>query len=99
MAAGTPGLDKLLSDPTRLAIMSILCAAEWCDFGFLREEVALSDSALSKQLTTLKNSGYVEQRRRYLGRVPNTTIRATDGGRGSFLAHVDALRTIADRGT
>lgn len=93
----TPGLDRLLSDPTRLAIMSVLCAAEWCDFAFLRDAVSLSDSALSKQLTTLKQDGQVEQRRTYLGRVPKTTVRATDQGRHRFLGHVEALRTIVER--
>ncbi|MFI6077165.1 transcriptional regulator [Actinoplanes sp. NPDC051343] len=66
----TAELNGPLSDPTRLAIMSVLCAVDWCDFAFLRDEVSLSDSALSKQLTTLKNDGQIEQRRTYLGRVP-----------------------------
>jgi DNA-binding transcriptional ArsR family regulator len=92
-----PGLDRLLSDPTRLAIMAVLCAADWCDFAFLRDAVSLSDSALSKQLSTLKKDEYVEQRRTYLGRVPKTTVRATDQGRHRFLAHVEALRTIVEQ--
>lgn len=97
-APGRPhGLDRLLSDPTRLSIMSVLSAAQWCEFAFLREALSMSDSALSKQLTTLKKSGYVEQRRTYLGRVPNTTLRATDAGRQWFLGHVEALRNIAER--
>ncbi len=92
-----PELDRLLSDPTRLAIMSVLSAADWCDFAFLRDAVSLSDSALSKQLTTLKNGEYVEQRRTYLGRVPRTTVRASDHGRRRFLEHVEALRMIVER--
>ena len=92
-----PGLDRLLSDPTRLGIMSVLCAVDWCDFAFLRDAVSLSDSALSKQLTTLKTNGYVEQRRTYLGRVPKTTVRATDEARSRFLGHVEALRLIVER--
>jgi DNA-binding transcriptional ArsR family regulator len=93
----TPGLDRLLSDPTRLTIMSVLCAVDWCEFAFLRDEVSLSDSALSKQLATLKKDDYVEQRRTYLGRVPKTTVRATDQGRHRFLGHVEALRAIVER--
>ena len=93
----TPGLDRLLSDPTRLAIMSVLCAVEWCDFAFVRDSVSLSDSALSKQLATLKKDEYVEQRRTYLGRVPKTTVRATDAGRQRFLEHVEALQRIVER--
>jgi DNA-binding transcriptional ArsR family regulator len=93
----TPGLDRLLSDPARLAIMSVLCAVEWCDFSFLRDGVSLSDSALSKQLATLRKDEYVEQRRTYLGRVPKTTVRATDQGRQRFLGHVEALQMIVER--
>lgn len=89
-----PGLDRLLSDPTRLAIMSVLCATDWCGFAVLRDAVSLSDSALSKQLTTLKNDGHVEQERTYIGRVPKTTVRATDQGRRRFLDHVAALQAI-----
>ncbi|MFG1928731.1 winged helix-turn-helix domain-containing protein [Cryptosporangium sp. NPDC048952] len=92
-----PGIDRLLSDPTRLAIMSVLDTVDWCDFAFLRDAVSLSDSALSKQLTTLKKNGDVEQQRTYLGRVPKTTVRATAAGRQRFLDHVRALRAIVER--
>lgn len=98
MTAPPPsGLDRLLSDPTRLAIMSVLCAAQWCDFAFLRDAMSLSDSALSKQLATLKKDGYVEQRRTYIGRVPKTSVQATGEGRQRFLGHVEALRMIVER--
>ena len=97
-AAPPPGLDRLLSDPTRLAIMSVLGAADWCDFAFLRDAVSLSDSALSKQLATLKKDGLIEQRRTYFGRVPKTTVRASEPGLRRFHAHVVALQAIVDRG-
>ncbi|WP_216896313.1 transcriptional regulator [Nocardia alni] len=92
-----PELDRLLSDPTRLAVMSVLSAAEWCEFAYLRDEVALSDSALSKQLTTLRKDGYIEQQRTYSGRIPKTTVRATDHGLRCLRAHAQALRAIVDR--
>lgn len=97
MTTPPPELDRLLSDPTRLAAMSVLCTVDWCDFAFLRDAVSLSDSALSKQLATLKGSGYVEQQRTYLGRVPKTRVRATGEGRQRFLGHVEALRDIVER--
>ena len=93
----TAELNRLLSDPTRLAIMAVLGAVDWCDFGFLRDEVSLSDSALSKQLTTLRNDNLVELRRTYLGRVPKTSVRATDEGRRRFVAHAEALQQIIAR--
>jgi DNA-binding transcriptional ArsR family regulator len=93
----TAELNRLLADPTRLAIMAVLCAVDQCDFAFLRDEVSLSDSALSKQLTTLRNDGQVTQERTYLGRVPRTQVRATDEGRYRFRAHAEALQDIIAR--
>ncbi len=92
-----PELDRLLSDPTRLAVMSVLSAAQWCDFAFLRDAVALSDSALSKQLATLRKDGYIDQRRTYSGRIPKTTVCATEHGLQRLHAHAEALQAIVDR--
>jgi DNA-binding transcriptional ArsR family regulator len=90
------GPDRLLADPTRLAIMSVLVAADWCDFTFVRDAVGLTDSALSKQLTTLRKSDCVEVSRTYRGQVPRTRARATEEGRGRLLRHVRALQRIVE---
>ena len=47
-----PIFDDLIHAPTRLSLVSLLAATEWADFQFLRDSAGLSDSALSKQLTT-----------------------------------------------
>lgn len=49
----------------------------------LRDEVKLSDSALSKQLTTLEGTGYVEIRRGFVGKRPRTSARLTKTGRAA----------------
>jgi hypothetical protein len=54
----------------------------------------LSDSALSKQLTTLADAGYVEIRKAFAGKRPRTSARLTDGGRTAFDRHVLALQEI-----
>jgi DNA-binding transcriptional ArsR family regulator len=46
--------DELIHAPTRLAIVALLAASEWAEFRFIRHSAGLSDSALSKQLTTLE---------------------------------------------
>lgn len=91
------GLDPLLLDPTRLGIMSVLATVDACDFSFLRDAVAVSDSALSKQLSKLRADGSAEQTRTYHGRVPKTRVRATEVGRHRFLAHIHALQAIVDQ--
>ncbi|HEX4226521.1 MAG TPA: transcriptional regulator [Pseudonocardiaceae bacterium] len=90
-------LDQLLLDPTRLAIVSLLAAAEWAEFGFVRDSVQLSDSALSKQVTTLSKNDYVEVRKGYVGKRPRTWLNLTETGRGTLAEHISALQAIAEQ--
>lgn len=90
-------LDQLLLDPTRLAIVSLLAAAEWAEFGFVRDSVRLSDSALSKQVTTLSRNGYVDVRKGYVGKRPRTWLHITDAGRDNLAGHISALQAIAEK--
>ena len=89
--------DELIHAPTRLAIVSLLAAVEWADFAFIRDEVGLSDSALSKQLTTLEGAAYVEIRKAFVGKRPRTSARLTKVGRAAFELHVAALQQIVER--
>ena len=89
-----PGFDELIHPPTRLAIVSLLAAAEWADFKVIRDQVGLSDSALSKQLSTLERAGYVQIRKAFVGKRPRTSARLTAVGRAAFKRHVAALQKI-----
>jgi DNA-binding MarR family transcriptional regulator len=90
-------LDQLLLDPTRLAIVSLLAAAEWAEFAFVRDSVQLSDSALSKQVTTLSKNDYLEVRKGYVGKRPRTWLNLTDTGRDTLAEHIAALQAIAEK--
>lgn len=92
-----PKFDELIHAPTRLALVSLLAATEWADFRFLRDRAGLSDSALSKQLTTLEETGYIEIRKGFVGKRPRTSARLTSAGRTAFDQHVAALQKIVAR--
>ena len=93
----TEQFDELIHAPTRLAIVSLLAATEWAEFRFIRDSVELSDSALSKQLTTLEQAGYVDIRKRFVGKRPQTSAKLTRRGRMAFTRHVAALQAIVAR--
>jgi DNA-binding MarR family transcriptional regulator len=93
----TAGFDELIHAPTRLAIVSLLAAAHWADFKYIRDELGLSDSALSKQLSTLESAGYVEIRKRFVGKRPRTSASLSKAGRQAFEQHVAALQRIIAR--
>jgi DNA-binding transcriptional ArsR family regulator len=86
--------DELIHAPTRLSIVALLAATEWAEFRFIRDSLELSDSALSKQLSTLEDAGYVEIRKRFVGKRPQTSARLTRRGRVAFDGHVTALQAI-----
>ena len=86
--------DELIHAPTRLSIVALLAAAEWADFKFIRDNLKLSDSALSKQLSALEEVGYVEIRKGFVGKRPRTSVRLSDHGRRAFDGHVAALRQL-----
>jgi DNA-binding MarR family transcriptional regulator len=90
----TARFDELIHPSTRLSLVALLAAADWADFTFLRDELGLSDSALSKQLSTLEEAGYLAIERRVSNRRRRVRARLTPAGREAFEGHVAALRAI-----
>ena len=74
--------------------MALLAAADWAEFAFVRDRLELSDSALSKQLSTLEEAGYVDIERPVRDRRRRVRARLTPAGRAAFDGHVAALRQI-----
>ena len=87
--------DEFLHVPARLTIVALLAPASWTEFGFIRDAVATSDSALSKQLSALSAGGYVEVRKQPGAGGRRTLVRLTPYGRKAFQAHAAALERIA----
>ena len=90
----TAKFDELIHAPTRLSLVAFLAATSWADFAVLRDSIELSDSALSKQLTTLQEAGYIEIRKTFVAKRPRTSARLTPAGRTAFDRHVLALQEI-----
>ncbi|MGW8380580.1 transcriptional regulator [Streptomyces sp. ODS28] len=88
--------DSALLDPTRLSIVSLLAAVDWAEFRWVREEAELSPSALSKQVGTLEERGYVEVERGYVGKRPRSWLALTPAGREALEKHVAALQRIVE---
>lgn len=88
--------DELIHPSTRLSIVGLLAAADWADFAFLRDRLGMSDSALSKQLSTLEDAGYVTIERPLSDRRRRVRARLTERGMDAFRGHVAALREIVD---
>ncbi|MET0908952.1 MAG: transcriptional regulator [Ilumatobacteraceae bacterium] len=86
--------DEVIHPSTRLSIVALLAAADWADFAFLRDRLELSDSALSKQLSTLEDAVYVTLERTLTGGRRRVRVQLTGVGRRAFDGHVRALHDM-----
>lgn len=76
--------------------MALLAAADRAEFGFVRDQVEVNDSVLSKQVSALQEVGYVKVHKGYVDSRARTWLSLTGQGRRTFERHLAALREIAE---
>lgn len=84
LAKSITTLDRVIHEPSRLAIIAILAACEAADFVYLRGATGLTQGNLSVHLSKLEEAGYVSVEKRFQGKKPNTLCRLTEAGRSAF---------------
>ena len=77
-------LDRLIHEPARLLIVTILSTVESADFLFLRRETDLTKGNLSAHLSKLENAGYVNIEKTFKGKLPLTVCKLTETGQQAF---------------
>jgi len=77
-------LDRLIHEPARLLIVTILSTVESADFLFLQRETDLTKGNLSAHLSKLENAGYVNIEKTFKGKLPLTVCKLTEAGRDAF---------------
>lgn len=87
-------LDKLIHEPSRLALLTALSACESADFLSLRRLTGLSDGNLSVQLSKLEEAGLVNIQKQFVGKKPSTQIKITKKGGGAIQRHWEQLNAL-----
>jgi DNA-binding transcriptional ArsR family regulator len=94
------GLDRLIHEPTRLAILTALAACERADFLFLQRITSLTKGNLSAHLSKLEAARLITIEKRLSGNRPQTMIALSGPGREALEAYwqeLDAARERARR--
>jgi DNA-binding transcriptional ArsR family regulator len=94
-----PEIDRVVHEPARLAILTVLSSCEEADFLFLERATKLSRGNLSVQLTRLEDAGVIEIDKRIEHKRTLTTAKLTDQGRHALNAYWDSMgawRTAAE---
>lgn len=88
-------LERLFHEPSRLAILSALCAAEHgIAFTDLKVGCRLTDGNLNRHLKSLEEAGVVRIDKTFVDNKPRTTIHLTKTGLARFQDYLTALENV-----
>ncbi|MCC6840897.1 MAG: transcriptional regulator [Flavobacteriales bacterium] len=90
-------LNKAFESRVRLGIMAVLAVNDWVDHAALRDLLAVTDGNLASHLTALEQLKYVQVRKRFIGKRPNTSYKASAAGAKAFRAHLNAIEKLIPR--
>ena len=91
---GLADLDKLVHEPARLAVMSLLYVVESADFTFVMNQTGLTWGNISTHLTKLQEAGYIEVEKSFKGKRPKTSLRLSPKGRKVFQEYVHKMKKV-----
>lgn len=74
--------------------MSILVVNEYVDFNTLKEQLNISDGNIASHIAALEKLKYIEVKKQFIGKRPNTSYKATSKGIKSFKNHLDTLEKL-----
>ena len=86
--------DKAFENKVRLGVMSALMVNESLDFNRLKELLGVTDGNLASHLKALEKVAYIDVRKQFVGRKPNTQYSATTEGKKAFNDHLNALEAL-----
>jgi DNA-binding MarR family transcriptional regulator len=90
-------IDKIIHEPARLRIMMILAGVEQADFNFLLKTLNLTRGNLSRHVEKLESAAYLEVKKSFNGKIPNTSYNLTDKGAkalAQYWENLDAVRRL-----
>lgn len=97
LQASMSGVDRLLHEPARLMIVTILYPLDQSDFLYLLRETGLTKGNLSAHLMKLEEAAYIEIEKTFRGKVPMTLIKLTPLGRTAFMDYRNKLKEIMEQ--
>jgi DNA-binding transcriptional ArsR family regulator len=87
-------LDPIVSERSRLKILTILRRTDGSDYLFIQRLTGLSMANLSNHLAKLEEAGLVDLYKHFVGKKPVTSVRLTPEGRDSIEAFWDQMKRI-----
>ena len=92
------GVDRLIHEPSRSAVLAVLSAVKSADFLYLQRETGLTKGNLTVHLSKLEAAGYIKIEKTYRGKLPLTLCSLTEAGKAAFDEYRKQLRQFVEGG-
>jgi DNA-binding transcriptional ArsR family regulator len=87
-------IDRLVHEPARLTILSVLAACERADFLFLERATGLTRGNLSVQLSRLEAARFIDIQKTIQRKRTLTTASLADRGRNALSSYWQAMEVL-----
>src|SRR3974390_770544 len=87
-------IDRIIHEPARLMIVSLLDAIEEADFQYLHQATGLTKGNLSVHLSKLEEAGYVSIQKTFRGKYPLTICQLTAEGKQVLAGYRKLIRAV-----
>ena len=91
---GFDKLNKAFDSRVRLGVMSILVVNDWVKYGDLKERLSLTDGNLASHIASLEKLSYLEVRKEFVGKRPQTSYKISKTGKRAFEQHLNGLEGL-----
>ena len=87
-------LDRIIHEPSRLAILTVLSVCDEADFSYLLRITGLTNGNLSTHLSKLEAAQLVTIKKQFVGKKPQTLITLTATGGKQVAEHWKQLERL-----
>lgn len=87
-------IDRVIHEPVRLQIMSVLTGVDKADFTFMRTTLGLSKGNLSSHVDKLEQAKYLRVHKSFNGKMTLTEYSLTKKGQKALADYWEALDAI-----
>jgi len=79
---------RIFNSVVRVKILALLYGLDYCEFGYLKEKLNLTDGNLEHHLKKLEENGFIEMKKSIVGSRVKTIIKITEKGRVAFKNYI-----------
>jgi DNA-binding MarR family transcriptional regulator len=89
-------VNRIIHEPARLMILTMLNAVDSADFLYLLRVTGLTKGNLSAHLSRLEEAGYIQIEKTFQGKIPLTVCRLTQQGRQAYRAYLSDMKEVVE---